>query len=90
MPRVVIPFPLRKYADDQREVIIDAKTLKETMDRLFQLYPEFDTIDTINEGSGILSVCINSKLISTGSDEWDQLSLDEDDEITLIIPIAGG
>ena len=87
MPRVVIPFPLRKYADDRCEVIIDADTLKQTMDRLFQQYPGFDTI---NEGSGILSVCINNRFISTGSDEWDQLSLHEDDEITLIIPIAGG
>ena len=87
MPRVVIPFPLRKYANDQREVIIDAETLKETMDRLFQRYPEFDTM---NEDPGILSVCINNKLISTGIDEWDQLSLNKDDEITLIIPIAGG
>ncbi len=87
MPRVVIPFPLRKYANDQREVIIDADTLKETMDGLFQQYPEFDTM---NGGPGILSVCINNKLISTGIDEWDQLSLNKDDEITRIIPIAGG
>lgn len=87
MPRVIIPSPLRKYADNQREVIVDGDSVKKTIDRLFQQYPGFNAI---NDELGLLSIFVNSRLIRTGIEEWDQVSVNEDDEISLIIPIAGG
>ena len=87
MPRVIIPLPLRKYSNYQREVIIDGDTLKATMDRLFQQYPG---LKTMHEDSGLLFISINNRFIKTGADNWDQLSLSKDDEIAFIIPIAGG
>ena len=87
MPKIIIPSPLRKYANNQREVIIDGDSLKETMERLVQQYPGFEIM---NDDSAFLSIFINSRLIRTGIEKWDQLSLNSDDEITLIIPIAGG
>lgn len=87
MPKVIIPSPLRKYANNQREVIIDGDSLKETMERLFQQYPGFKIM---KDDAAFLSIFINSRSIRTGIEKWDQLSLNSDDEITLIIPIAGG
>lgn len=87
MPKIIIPSPLRKYANNQREVIIDGDSLKETMERLFQQYPGFKIM---NDDLAFLSIFINSRLIRTDIEKWDELSLNSDDEITLIIPIAGG
>jgi adenylyltransferase/sulfurtransferase len=87
MPKVIIPSPLRKYANNQREVIIDGDSLKETMDRLLEQYPGFKIM---SDDSAFLSVFINNRSIRTDIEKWDQLSLNSDDEITLIIPIAGG
>ena len=87
MPKVIIPSPLRKYTDDQREVVIDGDSLKESMERLLRQYPG---LKIVNHNSALLSIFINSRLIRIGIENWDQLSLKNDDEITLIIPIAGG
>ncbi len=87
MPRVVIPSPLRKYTNNQREVIIDGDSLEETIERLLQQYPGLNTI--IND-SNLLSIFINSRLIRIATEKWNKLSVNKDDEITLIIPIAGG
>ena len=87
MAKVIIPFPLRKYADNQREVIIDGDNLEETMELLLRQYPG---LETINHDSALLSIFINNKLIRTGSEKWDRFILNNEDEIALIIPIAGG
>jgi hypothetical protein len=87
MPRVIVPFSLRKYFNHQREFLIHGNSLNETMDRLFRQFPEFKAM---NDDSGLLSIYINNRLIKTGADNWDQLSLNQDDEIALVIPIAGG
>ena len=87
MAKVIIPFPLRKHADNRREVIIDGDDLKETMELLLRQYPG---LETINHDSAILSIFINNRLIRTGIEKWDTLILNNEDEIALIIPIAGG
>jgi len=87
MPTVIIPFPLRIHCNNQREITIEGSTVRETMDRLFQDYPGLKAMD---EDSGLLSICVNNKLTRTAMAQWDQLSLNRDDEIALIIPICGG
>ena len=87
MPRIIIPSPLRKYADNQREVVIDGDNLREAMERLLRQYPK---LNAMNHDSALLSIFINSRLIRTGIEKWDTLTLNSEDEITLIIPIAGG
>ncbi len=87
MPTVIIPSSLRKHANDQREVRIEGGSFRETIDHLLQQYPGLKGL--IND-SALLSIFINSKLIRTGVDKWDKISLKSDDEISLIIPIAGG
>ena len=87
MPRVIIPFPLRQYANDEREVVIDGSSLKETMEQFLRQYPAFERI---NHDSPLLSIFVNSQMVRTETERWDTLLLNNDDEITLIIPIAGG
>jgi adenylyltransferase/sulfurtransferase len=87
MPKIIIPSPLRKYTDNQREVTVDGESLKDAMDRLLLKYPQ---LEAMNNDSALLSVFINSRLIRTNIEEWDTLTLNSEDEITLIIPIAGG
>jgi len=38
----------------------------------------------------MLSIFVNSKLVTTGIEKWDAVSLNKEDEIALILPIAGG
>ncbi len=87
MPRIIIPSPFRKHTDNQREVMVDGGSLKEAMERLLLEYPQ---LEAMNNDSALLSVFINSRLIRTSIQEWDTLALNSEDEITLIIPIAGG
>lgn len=87
MAKVIIPFPLRKYTDNQREVIIDGDNLEETMELLLRQYPG---LETINHDSALLSIFINNKLIRTGNEKWSTFNLNNEDEIAIIIPIAGG
>jgi len=87
VPRIIIPSPLRQYTNDQREVAVGGQSLKEAMDGLLHHHPG---LKGIIDDSALLSIFVNSKLIRTNIEEWDILSLDNDDEITLITPIAGG
>jgi len=86
MPKVIIPSPLREHVDNRREVVVDGNSLKETMERFWGRYPAL----MMDHDLALLSVFVNSRLIRTGIDTWDSLLLNHDDEITLIIPIAGG
>ena len=61
--------------------------IKKELTELEGQFPEFKAM---NDDSGLLSIYINNRLIKTGADNWDQLSLNQDDEIALVIPIAGG
>lgn len=87
MPRVIIPSPFRKYTDNQREVIIGGESLKETMEHLLQEYP---ALEAISDDSALLSIFINSRLVRIGTEDWGSVVLNGEDEVTLIIPIAGG
>ena len=87
MPIVIIPSPLRAHTNNQREVVIDGDSLKETMDYLLQLFPK---LRTIHQDSALLSIFVNSKIVKTHVDEWANLALKSDDEVALIVPIAGG
>jgi molybdopterin converting factor small subunit len=87
MPRVIIPFPLRQYVNHEREVVVEGTSLKETMDSFLCEYPAFKQF---NHDTSLLSVFVNSRLVRSHSETWSSICLKNDDEITLIIPIAGG
>ncbi len=87
MARVIIPFPFRKHTENQREVDIQGESLSQVIEQLIQRYPG---LRTMNENPALLSVFVNGKQIQGQAKEWDNVPLRSDDEISLIIPIAGG
>ncbi|MHC4636587.1 MAG: MoaD/ThiS family protein [Planctomycetota bacterium] len=82
-----MPSSLRRHANDQRELRIEADSIKDAVDRLLQKHPG---LKTIIHDLALLSIFINSKLVRAGADSWDKISLSSDDVISLIVPIAGG
>ena len=87
MPKVIIPFSCRNCTDNQHEINMDGESLGEIMEGLWRRHPE---LKTMLDDSAMLSIFVNSKLVTTGSEKWDLVSLNKEDEIALIIPIAGG
>ncbi len=87
MAKVIIPFPLRKYVDNQAEIDVDMPSLSEAMNVVWDRFPELKATldDTV-----LLSIFVNNKMVDATSDQWDSVSLNGDDEVALIIPIAGG
>ena len=87
MPKIIIPFSFRNHTDNQHEINMDAENLKETMEGLWRLHPG---LKVILDDPAMLSIFVNNSLITTGIEKWDVVSLNKEDEIALIVPIAGG
>ncbi len=87
MPKVIIPFPFRNYTDNQHEINMEGESLKKIMEDLWRQHPG---LKIILDDSALLSIFVNSRLITTGIEKWDAVSLNKEDEIALIVPIAGG
>lgn len=84
MAGIIIPSPFRKFTDKLREIDVDGNTLAECMETLIGQYPG---LNSIHDHPALLSIFINGKLIK---DEWNSVLLNDEDEISLIMPIAGG
>ncbi len=87
MAKIIIPFPLRSHTDNQRAVTVDGDTLAAAMDSLFNRHPG---LQSINRQPGLLSIFINGRAVERHPEQWQKIAVTADDEITLIIPIAGG
>ena len=87
MPKVIIPFSCRNYTENQHEINMDGESLEEIMKGLWSRHPG---LKTIFDDTAMLSIFVNSRLVTTGIEKWDAVSLNKEDEIALIIPIAGG
>jgi hypothetical protein len=87
MPKVIIPFSCRDCTDNQHEINMDGESLEEIMEGLWRRHPG---LKNILDDPAMLSIFVNSRLVTTGIEKWDVVSLNKEDEIALIIPIAGG
>ena len=87
MPKIIIPFSCRNYTDNKHEINMDGESLEEIMEGLRRRYPD---LKIIFDDPAMLSIFVNSKLVTTGIEKWDTVPLSKGDEIALIIPIAGG
>ncbi len=87
MARVIIPFPFRKHTENRREVDIEGASLSQVIEGLVQRYPG---LKTMHDHPALLSVFINGRQVQGQAGEWDSVPLRSDDEVSLIIPIAGG
>ncbi len=87
MATIIIPSPLRRHTDNRREIVIDAPDLATAMSELLN---QFQGLKFIYEQPELLSIFINGKLVEKGQQGWKEVALNDKDEISLIIPIAGG
>jgi len=87
MATLIIPFPFRKYTENQREVTVAGEDLTEILDGLLKRH---SGLQVINDQPGLLSIFINGKSITGGAEDWKNVAVTDSDEISLIIPIAGG
>jgi hypothetical protein len=87
MPKVIIPFSCRNCTDNQHEINMDGESLEEIMEGLWRRHPG---LKIILDDPAMLSIFVNNRLVTTGIEKWDAVSLNKEDEIALILPIAGG
>jgi hypothetical protein len=87
MPKVIIPFSCRNCTDNQHEINMDGESLEEIMEGLWRRHPG---LKIILDDPAMLSIFVNNRLVTTGIEKWDAVSLNKEDEISLILPIAGG
>ncbi len=87
MARVIIPFPFRKHTENQREVDIEGTSLSQVIEGLVQRYPG---LQTMHDQPALLSVFVNGRQVRDQAGGWHSVPLRSDDEVSLIIPIAGG
>jgi len=87
MANIIIPFPFRKYTDNQRELSLAGNSLADILSGLLKNYPG---LQIIHDQPGLLSIFINGKSVTGDVDQWNEVRVADSDEISLIIPIAGG
>ncbi len=87
MAKVIIPSPFRKHAEGRREVVIDAAKLGELMR---ELVVKYRGLSVMFDNPALLSIFINGNMLRAAPDQWDSVAVQDGDEVTLIIPIAGG
>ena len=87
MAQVIIPFPFRKHTNGERDLTIAGETLAAVLDNLLQSYPG---LQLIREQPELLSLFLNGRLAATADQDLETIAITDGDEISLIIPIAGG
>ena len=87
MARIIIPFPFRKHTENRREINIEGESLSQVIKGLVSQYPD---LEAIHDHPALLSVFINGEQVQGQDTAWEHVPLRSDDEISLIIPIAGG
>ena len=87
MAQIIIPSPLRKHTGGKREVQVKSSSLEDAMKELVASHPG---LKRLFDRPALISVFINGSMLREKPGAWGSVSLAEQDEITLIIPIAGG
>lgn len=87
MAKVIIPSPFRKHVEGRREVNIHAGRLAELMRELADRYKG---LNSLFDNPALLSIFINGAMLHATPERWESVTVSDRDEVTLIIPIAGG
>ncbi|GBD03776.1 Sulfur carrier protein CysO [bacterium HR19] len=90
MVKVKIPGPLRKLVDGKDEIHLEAKTLKELIEKLAEINPEIKSriLDENGEVRRFINIYINNEDIRFLKGINSELK--DGDEISIIPAIAGG
>jgi len=87
MPKVIIPYPLRKHTENKKDIEMAGENLQETVDALVAGYPG---LEPSFKSMDFIYLFINGKRVLKEQDEWVKISLKSDDEVSVVLPIAGG
>lgn len=87
MASIIIPFSLRQHSDGRRAVQVQGPTLQAALANLLEIHPR---LAIIHDQPELLSLFINARPVPAGREGWGAIRVGEGDEISLIIPIAGG
>ena len=90
MAKIIIPTPLRKFTDNNKEVVVNGSTIQETINDLVKEYPAIGNNILNGDGSirNFVKIFVGDDDIQTLDNESTSVS---DDAIISIIPaIAGG
>ncbi len=90
MARIIIPTPLRKFTDHNRNFTTDKDTLAEAIQQFVEEYPDVES-NLLDEDGNVRSFI----KVYIGDDEVDPnkngtIELSEDTEVSIVPAIAGG
>ena len=90
MPRILIPTPLRPFADNQARLKVEGSTVAEAMRALIERYPRLE--GHLYDGEGRLRSFVN---VYVGEDdiryrERTETPVGPDSEISIVPSVAGG
>lgn len=90
MPQIKIPTPLRKFTSDNKEVEVEANTVKEAIDQLIHYHPELKPhlLDDEGQLKGFVRIYRGEKDIE--SLDGLNTELEHKETLSIIPAIAGG
>jgi len=87
MPKVVIPYPLRKHTDGKKDMELAGDSLSSLIKTLVKENPG---LESSFESMDFIYLFVNGKRVLKEQAEWDKVLLKSDDEVSVVLPIAGG
>jgi len=87
MPKVVIPYPLRKHTEGKKEMELAGGNLAAVIKTLVKENPG---LESSFESMDFIYLFVNGKRVLKEQADWEKVSLKSEDEISVVLPIAGG
>ena len=90
MAKIIIPTPLRKFTNQNRNFTTDKQTLSEAIQQFVDEYPEVkqNMLDEDGNVRSYIKIYIGDEEVSPSDDET--VNLHSDTEVSIVPAIAGG
>jgi len=90
MAKIIIPTPLRKFTDQNRDFTTDKQTLSDAIDQFVNEYPGVKENMLDNEGNvrSYIKIYIGDEEVNPADNN--AIELEADTEISIVPAIAGG
>lgn len=90
MAKIIIPTPLRKFTDQNRNFTTDKQTLSEAIGQFTDEYPgvKENMLDDDGNVRSYIKIYIGDEEVNPADD--DPIELESDTEISIVPAIAGG
>ncbi len=90
MAKIIIPTPLRKFTDQNRDFTTDKQTLSDAIDQFVNEYPgvKENMLDDNGNVRSYIKIYIGDEEVNPADDDTTELKADT--EISIVPAIAGG